>query len=99
LEKTVTVVEGDALQVLPTLEGEYDFLFIDAVKSDYLKYFRAMESKMPAGSMIVADNVIRSAGAMKDFLDLMRTSPDYHMVIIRASEMKNDGMAVIYKLK
>ena len=60
LEKTVKVVEGDALEVLPQLEGEYDFVFIDAVKSDYLKYFKALEPKLMAGSVIVADNVIRS---------------------------------------
>ena len=99
LEQTVTVVEGDALEVLPKLEGEYDFVFIDAVKSDYLKYFKALEPKLVAGSVIVADNVIRSADAMQDFLTAMKTDPNYHMVILRASEMKHDGMAVIYKLK
>jgi len=99
LLKTVTVVEGDALDVLPKLEGEYDFLFIDAAKQDYLKYFKAIESKMKPGSVIVADNVIRFAAAMPDFLDYVQKNPNYHTVIIKASEMKNDGMAVIYKVK
>ncbi len=99
LQKTVDVVEGDALEVLPKLEGTYDFVFLDALKQDYLKYFQALEPKLVVGAVIVADNVIRSASAMQDFLNLMRTSPDYHMVIIRASDLKDDGMAVIYKLK
>jgi predicted O-methyltransferase YrrM len=99
LEKTVTVIEGDALKVLPGLEGEYDFVFIDALKPDYLKYFKALEPKLKPGSVIVADNVIRSANAMRDFLDLMESSPDYEMVTIRASEEKGDGMAIIYKLR
>ena len=99
LEKTVKVVEGDALEVLPKLEGKYDFVFIDAVKSDYLKYFQALEPKLVVGSVIVADNVIRSKAAMQDFLSSMESNPNYHMVIIRASEMKKDGMAIIYKLK
>jgi hypothetical protein len=47
----------------------------------------------------VADNVIRSAGEMKDFLDFMTTSPDYEMVIVRSSLEKNDGMAICYKLR
>lgn len=99
LEKSVEAVEGDALKVLPELQGEFDFIFIDALKKDYLKYYKAVESKMKAGSVIVADNVIQSAKDMKDFLDYMSTNPDYDMQIIRSSEEKNDGMAVIYKIK
>ena len=99
LEETVTVVEGDALAVLPTLEGEFDFLFIDAVKSDYMKYFEAIGAKLKPGSVIVADNVIQSADAMQDFLSFMKESPDYEMVIVRASAEKDDGMAVCYKLR
>ncbi len=99
LEKSVEAVEGDALKVLPALEGEFDFIFIDALKQDYLKYFKAVEAKMKPGSVIVADNVIVSAEAMKDFLTYMEESPDYDMQIIRCSDEKGDGMAVIYKLK
>lgn len=99
LEKTVSVVEGDALQTLPKLEGEFDFIFIDAKKDDYLKYLQAVLPKFKPGSLIVADNVIRSANAMKDYLDFVQKNPDFHTVIIRASMDKNDGMAVTYKLK
>lgn len=99
LETTVKVIEGDALKVLPTLEGRYDFVFIDALKQDYLKYFQALEPKLEPGAVIVADNVIKSAAAMRDFLDLMASSPNYEMVTIRASEEKGDGMAIIYKLR
>ena len=99
LSKTVTCVEGDALKVLPTLEGPFDFAFLDALKQDYFKYFKALEPKMKPGAVLVADNVIKSAKAMQDFLDFMGSSPDWEMVIIRASLDKNDGMAVCYKVK
>jgi predicted O-methyltransferase YrrM len=99
LEKTVTVITGDALKVLPTLEGEYDFIFIDALKSDYFKYFKAIEPKLKPGAVVVADNVIVSARAMADFLSYVQTSPNYETVIIRASMEKNDGMSVSYKLR
>jgi predicted O-methyltransferase YrrM len=99
LEKVVTVVEGDALKVLPKLEGEYDFVFIDALKRDYLKYLKALEPKLKPGAVIVADNVIKSEREMKDYLDYVQTSPNYHTVIIMASQEKSDGMAVSYKLK
>jgi len=99
LEKTVTVVEGDALKVLGELEGEFDFVFLDAVKRDYFRYFKAIEPKLRPGAMVVADNVIQSADAMKDFLDFMRASPDWEMVVVRASMEKNDGMAVCHRIR
>ncbi len=99
LGRTVTCIEGDALKTLPKLEGRFDFVFIDAVKRDYMKYFKLIEPKLKVGAVIVADNVIRSAGAMKDFLDYIQNDPKYDTVIIRASMEKNDGMSVSYKIK
>ena len=99
LEKTVTCIEGDALKTLPTLEGKFDFVFIDALKRDYLKYLKLLEPKLKPGAVIVGDNVIRSARAMKDFLRFIQQSPNYDTVIIRASMEKNDGMSVSYKIK
>jgi predicted O-methyltransferase YrrM len=97
LEKTVTVVEGDALKVLPALEGEFDFVFIDAVKRDYLKYLRAIEPKLKPGAVVVADNVIQFAREMQDYLDHVERGGAYETVIVRASMEKNDGMAISYK--
>jgi predicted O-methyltransferase YrrM len=99
LEKTVTVLQGDALAVMPTLKGEYDFVFLDAVKSDYMKYLKAIEPKLKKGAVVVADNVIVSARAMANFLNYIQTSPDYDTVIIRSSMEKNDGMSVSYKIR
>ncbi len=99
LEETVTVVTGDALKTMPELVGECDFVYIDAKKDDYLKYLKILEPKLKPGALIVADNTIRSAKAMKDFLDYVRESPDYDSVTIRASMEKNDGMTVICKLR
>lgn len=97
LEQTVTVVQGDALAVLPGLEGEFDFVFLDAVKRDYLKYLKALEPKLKPGALVVADNVIQSAGQMRDYLDYVRDASRYETVIIRASDEKGDGMAISYK--
>jgi len=99
LENTVTCIEGDALKTLPELKGQYDFVFIDALKSDYMKYLKFIEPKLKPGAIVVADNVIKSAKAMQDYLEYVQNSPDYDTVIIRASMEKSDGMAVSYKIR
>lgn len=98
LTDSVTVVEGDALKVLPELEGKYDFVFIDALKQDYFKYFKAIAPKLLPGAVIVADNVIKFENEMKDFLDAMENDPHFDIQIIQCSQEKGDGMAVIVKL-
>ena len=99
LQDSVTCIEGDALETLPTIEGPIDFVFIDALKSDYLKYLKLIEPKLAPGALVVGDNVIRSARAMQDFLDYIQNSPDYDTTIIRASMEKNDGMSISYKIR
>jgi predicted O-methyltransferase YrrM len=99
LKKTVTAIEGDALKSLAELTGEFDFIFIDALKQDYLKYLKLIEPKLKIGAVVVADNVIRSEKQMKDYLEYVQTSPNYDTVIIRASMEKNDGMTVSCKIR
>jgi predicted O-methyltransferase YrrM len=97
LQDVVTVVKGTGLKVIPKLKGPFDFVFIDAVKQEYLGYWRAIEPKLKTRAVIVADNVIHYASEMRDFLDAVQGDAKYQTVIIRASEEKGDGMAVIYK--
>lgn len=99
LDHTVTVLCGDALELLPRLRGRFDFLFLDAVKRDYLRYLKAVEPKLKPGAVVVADNVIVYASEMRDFLRYLRTSPDYETVLVRASMVKGDGMTVSLKLR
>ena len=97
LQEVVTVIKGSALKVIPKLEGPLDFVFIDAAKDEYLAYFRAVQPKLKARALIVADNVIKYGHEMRDFLDAVQNDPQYQTVIIRASEEKGDGMAVVYR--
>jgi predicted O-methyltransferase YrrM len=99
LAKTVTAIEGDAVKTLAELKGEFDFIFIDAHKPDYLKYLKTIEPKLKRGAIVVADNVIRSEKQMRDYLDYVQTNPAYDTAIIQASTEKKDGMAISYKLR
>jgi caffeoyl-CoA O-methyltransferase len=51
---------ADAIQLLPTLEGEFDLVFIDADKVNYANYFDLVIDKVKPGGLIIADNVLWS---------------------------------------
>jgi len=51
---------GSALDIIPTIEDEFDLVFIDADKSNYANYFNAVIDKMNSGGIILSDNVLWS---------------------------------------
>ena len=69
---------GDAHQMVPVLEGPFDFVFSDADKEWYKNYFVAVWPKMVSGGCFTAHNVSgRGAGAgIRDFLAHIETLPD-----------------------
>lgn len=77
LEGKVEVRVGDAKKVLTTLTGEFDFVFLDAAKEEYLTYLRLVEPRLHTGSIVVADNAGVFADAMEDFLRYVRNSRKY----------------------
>ena len=63
LERTVHVIQGDALEQLPRLQTPFDLVLIDAWKDDYPAYFDLVFPRLRPGGLIVADNVpYRGAG-------------------------------------
>lgn len=49
---------GDAAQVIDTIKGSIELVFLDADKKNYGLYFDLLIDKMPAGGIILADNVL-----------------------------------------
>lgn len=58
LAPEVVFHNGAALQVLPKLDGPFDFIFIDCVKTEYEKYVDLMLPKLRSGGLIVFDNLL-----------------------------------------
>lgn len=54
----VTRLSGDAGEILPTLSGEFDFIFLDSAKAQYIKYLPTLKNLLPRGGVLVADDVL-----------------------------------------
>jgi caffeoyl-CoA O-methyltransferase len=51
---------GNALEIIPTLEGNFDLVFIDADKINYINYYNLVVERLNPGGVILADNVLWS---------------------------------------
>ncbi len=91
----VKIITGDALEVIPTLHGCFDFAFIDAEKSEYLQYLRLMENKLPKGTVVFADNAGIFAQQMSEYLNYVRNSGKYQS---RYVQVGDDGVEISVKL-
>ena len=91
----VEVLTGDAIQIIPTLKGAFDFVFIDADKTEYVSYLRLAENKLHKGTVVVADNAGIFARQMKEYLDYVRASGKYSSRYVQAGE---DGLEISLKL-
>ncbi|NIN71613.1 MAG: methyltransferase [Gemmatimonadetes bacterium] len=86
---------ADAHELVPQLEGPFDFVFIDADKNWYTNYLRAVLPKLEVGGCITAHNVSgRGMRGMRGFVDELESTPNLETEIIRASR---SGLSVSYK--
>ena len=58
-EEQITLLEGDAEDILKTLEGPYDLIFMDAAKGQYIHFLPEVLRLMEKGSILVSDNVLQ----------------------------------------
>ncbi|MCI8416483.1 MAG: O-methyltransferase [Lachnospiraceae bacterium] len=58
-EKQITLLEGDAMEILPKLSGLFDFIFMDAAKGQYLHFLPQVLRLLSPGGLLVSDNVLQ----------------------------------------
>src|SRR4051812_16111480 len=56
----VEIVEGDARETIPTLEGPFGLVFVDGTKAEYRDYLDLAESKLSEHALLVVDNLLMS---------------------------------------
>lgn len=57
---------GDAMEIIPTLDEEYDLVFIDADKANYINYYNLIFDKVRPGGYIIIDNVLWSGKVVEE---------------------------------
>jgi len=95
IRPAVEVLVGEASDIIPQLEGEFDMVFLDEAKWEYLDHLRLVESKLHKGSVVVADNAGAYTYSMKGYLEYVRDSGGYESRFIRVGR---DGLEVSTKL-
>jgi predicted O-methyltransferase YrrM len=102
----VRLIIGDAKEVIPTLEGGFDMVFIDADKISYPSYYDLVIEKLNPGGVILADNVLwegkvlnvdtkeRDTKAIREFNEKVQNDPRVENVLLPL----RDGLMMIRKV-
>jgi predicted O-methyltransferase YrrM len=94
MDDVVTVVSGDAFKEIPKLQGTFDFVFLDAWKRDYQKFFDLVFPRLDPGGLFLAHNVINKQAEMADFLGTIQKSPALFTTIVSPG---SEGVSVSWK--
>ena len=94
LSDIVAVVQGDAFNEIPKLQGAFDFVFVDAWKRDYKRFLDVMLPRLTPRGLFLAHNVVNKQNEMRDFLDAIKNDPRLLTTIVTPS---GEGMSVSYK--
>lgn len=102
VDDIITIKQGSACDVLEEICGnenlgdnfEFDLVFIDANKSEYVKYFDIINPKLRLGGIIVADNITSHADKVAPFVEKIMSDSNYQVEILDLPA----GMLLAYKV-
>ena len=103
----IYTLTGDATQIIPKLNEQFDLVFIDADKENYSNYFDLIMDKLRPGGFIIADNVLWSGNVLKSESDMDEETLALHRFntkIQNDSRVENvllpirDGLMVVQKI-
>jgi predicted O-methyltransferase YrrM len=96
LADVVTVVSGDAFKEIPRIKDDFDFVFLDAWKRDYKRFFDLTFPRLRSGGLLLAHNVVNKETEMRDFLVAIQNHPALLTTIVSPGQ---EGISVSYKLR
>ena len=77
-EEQITLMEGDALKVMETLRGPYDFIFMDAAKGQYIHYLPDVLRLLSDGGVLMSDNVLQDGDVIESRFAVERRNRTIH---------------------
>lgn len=77
-EEQITLIEGDAAEVMKTLDGPYDFIFMDAAKGQYIHYLPEAMRLLSEGGVLVSDNVMQDGDVIQSRFAVERRNRTIH---------------------
>ena len=78
LEDTIKIIEDDAANVLPKLEGPYDVVFLDAAKGQYIQFLPHILRLLPIGGILIADDVLQGGDIARSRFTVPRRQRTIH---------------------
>ena len=102
------MVVGDARQVVPALEGDFDLVFVDGEKSEYPQYLDLVAPRVRTGGVLMADNVLwngkvlrqprpgdRDTAAVQEFNRRLASDPRFETVLLPV----RDGLTIARRVR
>ncbi|MDE6661920.1 MAG: O-methyltransferase [Lachnospiraceae bacterium] len=77
-EEQITLLEGDAQEILKTLSGEYDFIFMDAAKGQYIHFLPEVLRLMAKDGILLSDNVLQDGDIIQSRYAVTRRNRTIH---------------------
>ena len=72
IRKQITLLEGDAVDILSTLTESYDFVFMDSAKSKYIVFLPEILKHLDVGGVVVLDDIFQGGDVAKDIMEVRR---------------------------
>lgn len=77
-EENITLLEGDATEILKQLEGSYDLIFMDAAKGQYIHFLPDILRLLPKGGLLISDNVLQDGDVVESRFAVTRRNRTIH---------------------
>lgn len=78
MQDKITLLEGDAAEILKELDGCYDFIFMDAAKGQYIHFFDDIMRLLKPGGILLSDNVLQDGDIFESRFGIKRRNHTIH---------------------